>query len=764
MMIDRVRELARSGRAAGGDTERELHDAVAALDPHARDIALRAFTLHFQLMNLAEQHHRLRRRHRSRRARETLAESCAILRDRGLDDAGLHELAAQISVLLVLTAHPTEAARRTVLAAQVRLADQLRVLDDPWLGDADRDRAHSQIAGDIALLWQTDEVRSTRPSVEDEIRHTLWFFETSLLDAAADVAEAWTREFPGVPLPLQFGSWVGGDRDGNPYVGDEHLEIALTRARGLALRVYREHARGLTRALGMSAVLAPASAELVQSIERDERELPWVAAEVGERNASEPYRRKLTAMHRRLDNEIVGRAEPGYADAAALRADIELVDSSLRAGGGERIADTKLARFRQQAQTFGLHLARLDVRVHARDLDAEAMPATIEAIAAARRRHGAESIQRLIISGVESDTDVAAARAVAKPADLAVVPLFESIGALRAAPGILERTLAADPGWAESSRRLLGAVTVMVGYSDSGKDGGILTAQWEIARAQERLTELGRSLGVPIRFFHGRGGSVGRGGGPTHAAILAQPAAFPPGHIELTEQGETISFTYGLEALAARNLESVVAATLRAGHPEPGGIAPTAAQRELLESLSATAEKRLPRAARRAGPARVRARVHAAGGAGAGADRFAAGAAGADARPARTASDPVGVLVDADADAGARLVRRREARSRRRCTTWLCAATCARSTPSPPSSAASCRTSRWHSPSRRRRWRGATWAWCTIPTANGSTRGSPRSVSLRWPRCSRSGRRASCSTATPRCSARSACATPTSTP
>ena len=341
-----------------------------------------------------------------------------------------------MSVLLVLTAHPTEAARRTVLGAQVRLADQLEQLDDPWLSEADRDHAHRHIAGDIELLWQTDEVRSTRPSVDDEIRHTLWFFETSLLDAAADVAEAWEREFPSLPLPLRFGSWVGGDRDGNPYVKDEHLAMALGRARQLALRSFREQARDLTRALGMSSGLAGASQELIDSIERDERELPWVAREVGERNKYEPYRRKLTAMHRRLDSELVGRDEPGYT-TAGFRRDLDVIDASLRAHHGTRIADTKLARLRRQAQMFGLQLAQLDVRVHARDLASPELLVTLEAIAEAQRSFGEDAIRRLVVSGVESASDIAAAAAATEPHQLAVVPLFESIDALRAAPAIL---------------------------------------------------------------------------------------------------------------------------------------------------------------------------------------------------------------------------------------------------------------------------------------------------------------------------------------
>ncbi len=261
-----------------------------------------------------------------------------------------------------------------------------------------------------------------------------------------------------------------------------------------------------------------------------------------------------------------------------------MIDASLRAHRGTRIADTKLARMRRQAQMFGLQLAQLDVRVHARDLESPELSVTLEAIAEAQRGFGEDAIRRLVVSGVESAADIAAAAAATEPYQLAVVPLFESIDALRAAPAILGEAID-DARFGERAVGLLGAVTVMVGYSDSGKDGGILTAQWEITKAQEALAELGRSRGVPIRFFHGRGGSVGRGGGPTHAAILAQPPAFPPGRIELTEQGETISFTYGLEELAARNLESVMAATLEASHPAAaGGHSPE--QRELLEQLS----------------------------------------------------------------------------------------------------------------------------------------------------------------------------------
>ena len=431
-----------------------------------------------------------------------------------------------MSVLLVLTAHPTEAARRTVLGAQVRLADQLEQLDDPWLSEADRDHAHRHIAGDIELLWQTDEVRSTRPSVDDEIRHTLWFFETSLLDAAADVAEAWEREFPSLPLPLRFGSWVGGDRDGNPYVKDEHLAMALGRARQLALRSFREQARDLTRALGMSSGLAGASQELIDSIERDERELPWVAREVGERNKYEPYRRKLTAMHRRLDSELVGRDEPGYT-TAGFRRDLDVIDASLRAHHGTRIADTKLARLRRQAQMFGLQLAQLDVRVHARDLDVPGASGDAggDRRGPAKLRRGRDPAAGGVRSGVGVRHRRGGRRDRAAPTGGGAAIRVDR----RAAGGAGDpgRSCIDDARFGERAVGLLGAVTVMVGYSDSGKDGGILTAQWEITKAQEALAELGPQPGSADPLLP-RSRRLGRTRRWTHPRRHPGPAAGLP--------------------------------------------------------------------------------------------------------------------------------------------------------------------------------------------------------------------------------------------
>jgi phosphoenolpyruvate carboxylase len=470
-----------------------------------------------------------------------------------------------------------------VLQAQYQIAGLLRRLDEQ--GDGRR-AIEPTLLEHVTILWQTDEVRSIRPAVADEVRQALWVFERSLIDAAGGLADDWAGRYGGARFPLRFGSWIGGDQDGHPEVGPDDFRDALERARQLLLRRYRDELRELARSLGMSDTLGGATPELIASIHRDEQILPWVAAEVGERNATEPYRRKLTAMHRRIDNELTGRDEPGYGSPQEFHDDLEVLDRSLRANRAARIANGRLSSLRRLFDVFGLHLARIDVRVHTERLHApdERLPATLEAIAAARRRFGPESCGRLVVSGVESADDVRAALAVAQYAGVPVevVPIFESIGALQAAPAIVAE-LMEDSTY---RRSVGGEAAVMVGYSDSGKDGGFLTAQWEIQQAQIGLAEVARAAGVGVRIFHGRGGSVGRGGGPTFEAILAQPPGQPPGHVEITEQGETITFKYMPPGLARRNLESALSATLLAA---AGGPRPPGSHTGLMDAMSARA-------------------------------------------------------------------------------------------------------------------------------------------------------------------------------
>jgi phosphoenolpyruvate carboxylase len=506
--VEHVRALSRAARQ--GTQRDELRDAVEALPLDRQASVLRAFALYFQLANVAEQHNRIRRRRAYAReehvSRESLAAAFA-----EVDEPG------EVSLKLVLTAHPTESARRTVLAAHLRIAALLARLDEG-------EDVEDALAGEITMLWQADEVRTRRPQVVDEIRNGHWFFEQSLIDAAERLLAEYRRRLPDAPAPLRFGSWIGGDADGNPQTTVDTLTEARKRARTLLLQRYRADVRALAAEIGVSSRLTAVSDELFESIARDECDLADYTAEIGDQNLDEPYRRKLSFVWRRLQ-------DGAYDDLAA---DLDVVDRSLRANRGGRIADGSLAALRRRVELFGFDLADVEVRVHARDaLDPDER---IRALLAAAG-------ETVVVSGVSSADDVRRVRDLTPAPN--VVPLFESVEALRDAPAIYEELLCSE---------------VMVGYSDSAKGAGYLAAQWEIRSAILALAEIARRHGITLTVFHGRGGSAGRGGGPTFDAILAQPHS----HLKITEQGETIAFKYGLPELAHRNLEAALAATVLA--------------------------------------------------------------------------------------------------------------------------------------------------------------------------------------------------------
>jgi phosphoenolpyruvate carboxylase len=565
--VERIRLLARSAREQG--TVADLDEAVEALAPELQALVLRAFGTYFQLANIAEQHHRVRRRRAEAREgplRESLEEAVAELGDA----RDLASRARGTSVKLVLTAHPTEATRRTVLLAHVRIAKLLALLDERDVSD--------ELAEEITLLWQADEVRHDRLRINDEIRNGLWFFEHSLMEAAEELTRDWRKSFPEAPTPLSFGTWIGGDTDGNPAAGAATIDEALAGAEWLALSRYRDQVRELAVEIASHRSLVRVSDELEESLVRDEAELPDYAARIGAQNEMEPYRRKLSFMWWRLGNEGYDRPEDMLADLAVIR-------RSLEANGGTRIARGRIARLERTVEIFGFHLASLDVRVHARDLGTDETAALLGHACAARRRYGARALDTVIVSGTSSAADVLGAL-VATDEPVAIVPLFETIDDLARAPAVLEELLV-DPAFAQRVQERNGALEVMVGYSDSGKDGGYLAAQWAIYTAQERLAAVAAQHDVELTIFHGRGGSTGRGGGPTYAAIVAQPPGHPPGLVKLTEQGETISFKYGLPGLARRNLEAALAGTLLATFPEVTARTPNAAERAILDRLAA---------------------------------------------------------------------------------------------------------------------------------------------------------------------------------
>jgi phosphoenolpyruvate carboxylase len=566
---ERIRLLSR--RAREGGPRRELSEAVRALELEQQASVIRAFAIYFQLVNIAEQHHRLRRRREYELEQRVPRES---LRD-AVERLGERPATPSLSLELVLTAHPTEATRRTILAAHLRISHLLGELDDPLASPARADAVAGALAGEVTLLWQTDELRAVRPRVVDEIRHGLWFFEQSLLSEAPRLLADYRSFFPDAPAPLRFGTWIGGDLDGNPAAGPDTIAEASERSRSLVLGRYRDEVRALAASLGVASSLTPVSDELLESVARDEQELPGYTTQIGAQNEGEPYRRKLSFVWWRLGND-------GYRSPGEFAADLDVVDRSLRAHRGARIADGKLAELKRRVEIFGFHLAKLDLRLHATEVRTERARAALEAFADVRRRCGAEAADTVIVSGTSSAADVLAVLE-ATDARLSPVPLFETIEDLRAAPAIVGKLLD-DPRAVRDGR-----LEVMVGYSDSGKDGGYLTAQWEIYRTQEALAELAAARGIELTIFHGRGGSAGRGGGPTYAAILATPPGHPPGRLKLTEQGETISFKYGLPGLAYANLEAALAATLLSAFPDAAQADPPAGAREAVAALSARA-------------------------------------------------------------------------------------------------------------------------------------------------------------------------------
>jgi phosphoenolpyruvate carboxylase len=566
-VVERVRLLARSARQSG--IVADVGETMQTVSPEQQALVLRAFALYFQLANIAEQHHRVRRRredaHAGRAARDSLARAFELLEQIPRDE--LERRARNVSVRLVLTAHPTEATRRTVLLAHVRIAAELDRLDDPLLSPAERADVEERLAEEVALLWQTDEVRHDRLRISDEIRNGLWYFEHSLFEAAEDLLREWRQRIPDAPPPLRFGSWIGGDMDGNPSAGATTIDEARSRARTLARERYRDRVRALAVELSPHRSFVGVTEELEESLGRDERELSDYAADIGAQNELEPYRRKLSFVWWRLANDA-------YESSDALLEDLAVIRRSLEAHRGTRLS-ARVAALQRTVEIFGFEVANLDVRVHARDLAGDA---TRAALAAAG--------DTVIVSNTSSSADVLRTLELTEP-HTTVVPLFETLADLAAAPRILDELLR-DERFLRHGRQ----VEVMVGYSDSGKDGGYLAAQWAIYIAQESLAETAREHDIELIVFHGRGGSTGRGGGPTHAAIVSQPPGHPPGRLKLTEQGETVSFKYGLEGLARVNLEAALAGTLLAAFPEVTARPPTTQEREILDELARLAHRR----------------------------------------------------------------------------------------------------------------------------------------------------------------------------
>jgi phosphoenolpyruvate carboxylase len=582
----------------------------------------KAFATYFELTNLAETNHRKRRREAARLRPDRTAQPGTLLGTlRRMKEAGLTREAAletlrRVEVVPVFTAHPTEVARRTVLFKRRRIARELERLDRLPLTDERAARGEASIAAEITALWQTDEVHRRRPTVADEIKMGLDYYDACLIDSLPNVYEQMAATFQevygeelaphGLPTCVRFGSWIGGDRDGNPFVTPEATREALLLARRLILDRYLASAAELLDRLSPSSEQTPASAALAQKLDAYAELLPHVEAASRTRSPHERYRRLLDYVLERLRRTRDAQADSAaYQHASEFAADLSLMRESLTESRGERAARLWLDPLLRQVETFGFHLHTLDIRQHARvhastvaelsrggqlGSDARGEPAlpeapsestgvlldTLRTVARLKGSFPPESMSAYVISGAQTTSDVLSVAWLARLCGVAVeasadgrdpglmpVPLFESIEDLRNCPQVC-RALWTSDAYAPLLESWGRRQEVMLGYSDSNKDGGMLTSTWEIYKAHRELHRAADECRVRLRLFHGRGGTVGRGGGPTHRAIVAQPVGAFGGSLKITEQGEVLNFKYSDAVLAERSLELMIAASLEA--------------------------------------------------------------------------------------------------------------------------------------------------------------------------------------------------------
>jgi phosphoenolpyruvate carboxylase len=623
--------------------QQEAMAIIAELSIGQAQLVLKAFATFFELTNLAETNHRKRRwRAAQLQPQKTKPGSFVAtlqrLRGAGCSPEGALNYLRQLEVQPVFTAHPTEVARRVVRYKRRRVAALLEGLDQLPLSESRAAAAQEAMLAEITALWQTDEVRRQPPKVADEIRMGLDHYPAALVEPLPELYEELAEAFRAVfgvalkseqlPDMLRFGSWIGGDRDGNPFVTTASTEEALHKARELILSHYLASVTELRELLTPSARRRGQSDALCQAVTDYARAMPEVPIAIYP--PSEHYRRFLRLLLHRLQLALdEPQQASAYGEAAEFAADLRLLQQSLVSHGGERLARQYVTPLLRQVTTFGFHLHTLDIRQHAHlhaqalaELAAEAgdcgqstveippVPSaqtrqlleTLRALAELKRRFAPAAMRSYVISGATCAQDVfslvwlaetcglsMAASADGRDPGLMPVPLFESIDDLRQAPQIC-RKLWTSPGYAPYLNSWGRRQEVMLGYSDSNKDGGMLTSLWEIYKAHRALHQAAEDCGVHLIIFHGRGGTVGRGGGPTHRAIVAQPAGAFSGAFKLTEQGEVINFKYADPQLAKHNLEVMVAAALEAlarpglveTHADPGW-------EEALEALSATA-------------------------------------------------------------------------------------------------------------------------------------------------------------------------------
>jgi phosphoenolpyruvate carboxylase len=628
-----VVDLALKARAGDGAAADELSALVAEMGLEELQVLIRSLTCWFALGNLAEDNERVRRQraHEVRDApaarRGSAREAVGRLEQRGIRADELEQMLARAEVRLVMTAHPTEARRRTTVEKLARVFAVLRQLDERHALPGDLDAARGQLAAAVQELWTSDEIRAVSPTVLDEVRTGLVYFTSTLVNVVPrfyrDLEAGIAASFPGqtvrVPPLLAFGSWIGGDRDGNPNVTPEVTAEALEIMRVACLRFLQDRLTGLASRISVSSRVT-GEADLLAPLLRDgRRRFGKLSRQLDARNPEEPYRRAFRLIAERLRATRKHDAD-GYRSPRELLEDLRLAERSLNERGGHYIAASELHDVIRQVEVFGFHFARLDIRAHAArhraalaeifaelgvqdgyaELDDDArsallvreiadrrplIPADISGFTAPTREiietfrllhelltglHGG-AIQSYIISGAGDPSDLLEvlllmkenrlSRAGGEATMLRIVPLFEAGDTLAGATATM-RTLLHTPVYRAALRAVGDEQEIMLGYSDSNKDVGYVASGWGIYRAQISLAELLTEHQISWIFFHGRGGAVGRGGGPSNVAIHAQPPGTVHGRLKVTEQGEVLSAKYSVPEIAYRELELTTSAVL----------------------------------------------------------------------------------------------------------------------------------------------------------------------------------------------------------
>jgi phosphoenolpyruvate carboxylase len=646
-----------------------LQGAAAAADipPNLLARTLQAQGMWFQLVSIAEQNAAMRRRreaedqHGHEAVRGTFAQVVADAASREIDAAQIRDILRGLKVRPVITAHPTEAKRVSVLERHRRVYRGLMELESPRWTRRERAELIQRLKNEIELLWLTGELRLEKPTVAQEVAWGLHFFNETLFEAVPALLEkldtALRHSYPGEPFDLppffQFGAWIGGDRDGNPLVTNEVTRQTLEANRAASLSRYRTRITELIHNLSLAESVVSVPAALRQALEQALLRSGDGAAIIA-RNRGEPFRQYLVCILRRLEATMARPAgaapgDGGYRDAGELASELRLIEEALTACKAPELAATWVRPVRREVETFRFSTVRLDVRENttrttqalqamwrSRRCDGEPpppdsqqwmawlldelsaprapirqlpeLPADAAAtlgifplIAAARAQIDRDALGSFVLSMTRSAADVLGVYLLAKEGGLfadtlavetctlSIVPLFETIEDLRAAPAIM-RELLAVPMVRRSIRAQGGVQDVMIGYSDSNKDGGFLASNWELYKAQMKLTKLGKELNVPFSFFHGRGGSVSRGGVPAGRAIAAQPAGSIHGQFRITEQGEVVSFKYANRGTAAYQIELLASSVLEHSikSEREQALTPVAEFEEAMEALSET--------------------------------------------------------------------------------------------------------------------------------------------------------------------------------